>query len=86
MRKTHEPRLAFLSVFVARLVLLHPGVASAGTVTHSVYSSAMETPRRPRSAARAKAPSPYDGLVASVIAYSRAARAPAKQTVAFAWA
>ena len=27
-----------------------------------------------------------DGLVASVIAYSRAARAPAKRTVAFAWA
>jgi len=27
-----------------------------------------------------------EGLVASVIAYSRAARAPAKRTVAFAWA
>jgi phage terminase large subunit-like protein len=27
-----------------------------------------------------------DGLVASVIAYSRAARAPAKRTVAYAWA
>jgi phage terminase large subunit-like protein len=27
-----------------------------------------------------------DGLVASVIAYSCAARAPAKRTIAFAWA